>query len=223
MRPLLLGPGRVLGGSGGQLSLEEEGVGGGLVLVCLARNRKGEARQQVRVTWQQGCQGQEEQLPIEEPLGELIASGAELVGQEGSEVLGNVTELVESNITGSQTEELIEVRVAKASLEYDDMLENTVDEDTEEAEEVSEESSWPEGSPVHQTAGERGAVTLEHVSPVHQTAGERGAVTLECPSPGLGHGLVQWTRGEELVVRWGRLADWQTGRLTYWQTDILAD
>ena len=85
LRPLLLTRGRRLGGGGGRLELEEEGVAGGLALVCMARSRRGEVRRRVQVSWQHGCNSTEEQ---EEVVEVEDASGESEVGEEAEEVVG---------------------------------------------------------------------------------------------------------------------------------------
>ena len=56
LEPLTAGRGVKLGGGGDLLIVEEEGLPElGLTFVCLAKNRRGEARQRVLVKWEQNC------------------------------------------------------------------------------------------------------------------------------------------------------------------------
>lgn len=103
LRPLLLTRGRRLGGGGGRLELEEEGVAGGLALVCMARSRRGEVRRRVMVSWQQGCNNTEAEEQ-EEVVEAEDASGEVEVGEEGEEVGGG--EVVEVRASGGEVVEL---------------------------------------------------------------------------------------------------------------------
>ena len=56
LEPLTAGRGVRLGGGGDLLILEEEGLPElGLTFICLAKNRRGEARKRVLVKWEQNC------------------------------------------------------------------------------------------------------------------------------------------------------------------------
>ena len=88
LEPLTAGRGVTLGGQGGLLVLQEEGLPElGLTFVCLAKNRRGEARQSLLVKWEQGCNATEEE--VEDEASEVELSEVEL----GEAEVGEVTQL----------------------------------------------------------------------------------------------------------------------------------
>ena len=88
LEPLTAGRGVNLGGQGGLLVLEEEGLPElGLTFVCLAKNRRGEARQSVLVKWELGCNTTEEE--VEDEADEVDLGDVSL----GQLNLGEVTQL----------------------------------------------------------------------------------------------------------------------------------